>query len=321
MPSTGRDVHIDVPLSSVAIAYRPDRMIADQIAPIIPVQKQSDGYYIWSKADAFRVEDDLRAPGVEANVINRDVSSDTYYALGRALKDRIPYEDIANADAGFVFLERSSRVEFIKDKLMLSWEVRQANQVTSGTNVGSYSAVTSAWTAHGTGTSNPIGDLNTCIQNVEDSTGYRPNSIVFGLQAWREFREHADVINRIYGSLGAAKGARIVNMEQTKALFEIERVLVGGAFQNTADQGQSASLSAIWGDHVLVYYAPLKPRKDKPSFMYSFRWSKLRNLNMGAEVYQLPRAKAEEVELGYYQDEKITSSELGFLLTNVTSST
>jgi len=31
------------------------------------------------------------------------------------------------------------------------------------------------------------------------------------------------------------------------------------------------------------------------------------------------KTKSEEIELGYYQDEKITSSVLGFLLTHVTS--
>ena len=33
------------------------------------------------------------------------------------------------------------------------------------------------------------------------------------------------------------------------------------------------------------------------------------------------RTKSEEVEVGYYQDEKITGDEYGFLIINVTSST
>jgi len=320
MPATGRDVHIDVPLSNVAIGYTPRGFIADQIAPVVPVNKQSDGYYIWSQADAFRVDDDLRAPGTEANVITRGVTSDTFFARNYALKDRIPYEDIENADAGFIFAKRSSRARFIKNKLMLSMEKRVALKCTSGSNVGSYSAVASAWTDYTAGKSAPIADINTGIQNVEDSTGYRPNSIIFGRYAWRHFREHADVIARIYGEVDKGKSARIVTIEQVKALFEVDRVLIGGAYYSTADEGQAVALSQLWNDNVLIYFAPMQPAgpdQEEPSFMYSFRWNKI--MNMEAQVHQLPRAKAEEVELGYYQDEKITADTLGFLITGVGS--
>jgi len=201
---------------------------------------------------------------------------------------------------------------------MLDWEVRLANQVTSTSNVGSSSSVSSSWATSTAGDSDPIGDIRTGITNVHDSTGYLANSIVFGVQAWRNFREHADVIDRIYGSMGDSRGARIVNMLQTASLFEVDRVNVGGAFQNTADEGQTASLSSIWADHVLVYYAPLKARKDKPSFMYAFRWNKV--MTMKAEILQERKKKAESVEVGYYQDEKITASDLSFLITNVNSS-
>ena len=40
MGATGKSVHLNQPLSNVAIAYRPESMIADQICPIEPVDKQ-----------------------------------------------------------------------------------------------------------------------------------------------------------------------------------------------------------------------------------------------------------------------------------------
>ena len=80
MASTGRDLHVDVPLSNVVIGYAPKNMIADQIAPIITVGKQSNAYTIFDSADSFRDEDDKRAPATEANVISRRISSDTFYA-------------------------------------------------------------------------------------------------------------------------------------------------------------------------------------------------------------------------------------------------
>lgn len=315
---TGHDVHIDVPLSNLAIAYRPEGFIADQICPIVPVRKQSDSYLIWDIADAYRVESTLRAPGTEANVIERTVSSGTFFCKNYALKDRIPYEDIVNADANQIFFERSARAEFLKDKLYLDWEYRVAKQVTSGTNCYSYSAVASAWTGYANAT--PINNINTAINVIQDATGQKPNSIIFGLYAWRNFCNCTQVLDRIFGSVGAGPNGRLVAEEQIKTLFSLERVLVAGAYRNSAEEGQSASLSEIWKDNVLVYYAPLAPRKDKPSFMYAFRWAGVQGMDMTAEVFTDDKKKAEEVQLGYYQDEKITASGLSFLITGVGSS-
>lgn len=308
---TGRDLHIDVPLSNVAIAYRPAGMIADQIAPIINVNKQSDGFYVYDIADAFRTEEDARAPGTEANVMTRNFSSDTYFADNYALMDRIPYEDLENADAKAIFTERGVRTQAIKDKLMLNWEVRLAAQVTNPSNVGSSSAVSSVWTDHVN--SDPIGDIITAMDVVEDRSGYRPNGVAMSGSVWRHFREHADVIKRVYGNTTGAKG-RIVVRENAKAIFELDRFIIADGYQNVAADGQPVSLSRIWGADVLVYFAPLTARKDLPSYMYSFRWNKI--MKMAAMVYQLPKAKAEEIELGYYQDEKITAKRLSFLIQN-----
>ena len=319
MGSTGRDLHVDIPLSNVAIAYKPMGMIADQIAPIVPVPKQSDAYTIWNLADVYRVEDTKRAPATEANIITRSVSSGTFFCDNYALKDRIPYEDLENADAGMILTERSQRIEYIKDHLMLDMELRVANLCTSTSNVGSSSTISSAWTDYTAGNSDPIGDINTAINNIEDATGQRPNSVLFGRYAWRNFREHADVIDRIYGNETGAN-ARVVNMKNVMDLFELERALVGGAYQNTADEGQTAVLSQMWNDNVLLYYAPPAAAKNRPSFMYSFRWNKVKGFNMAANIFQDEKAAAEEIQLGYYQDEVITASALGYLLTGVGSS-
>jgi len=315
--STGKELHVNVPLSRVAMDYEPKNIIADQIAPIINVDKQSDAYSVYSIAEAYMIEEDKRAPGAEAQVITRSVSSGTYFANNHALKDDLPYEDIANCDAGILLTKRSSRIRYIKKKLYLNWEYRLASKVTSTSNVGSSSAVGSNWSDTATGKSDPIGDIHTAQDNVLGSTGYFPNRVIFSRIAWRFFQNHADVITRLYGHQTSGKG-RLVSVKQAAALLEVDHVYVGQALYNTAGENQTADLNDIWGTDVLVYYAPDQPSIEEASFMYSFRWNKL--MNMNAVVHQLPRAQKEQVELGYYQDEKITGASLGFLITDVRSS-
>jgi len=65
--ATAESLHIDQLLSNVAINYRPMGMIADMVFPVVPVQKQSDHYAIFSRADILRIENTARSPGTEAN--------------------------------------------------------------------------------------------------------------------------------------------------------------------------------------------------------------------------------------------------------------
>lgn len=316
MGSTSHDLHIDAALSEMAIGYRPEGFIADMIFPIVDVAKQSDLYVVWSREDRLRIHDTKRAPGTEAKLIVESVSSSTYFAKNYALKTSVTIEDYKNADPIFLDNLNTGKTELVLDGLLLDWEVRAAKQVTSGTNVGSYSAVGSAWTGSG---ADPIGDMNIALDNVQYSTGVRPNRVTFGLQAWKAFRRHSTVQNIIFGT---NNGGGYPNVEQVKSLLEVDDIQIGGAFQNAAAEGLPENLSLIWNDHVLAYYAPMSPQKERPSFGYSFRWNQpgLPNMQVERHPYDTKR-KAQQIEAGYYQDEVITGSTYGFLLTNVTSST
>lgn len=319
MGATGRDLHIDVPLSNVAENYRPENMVGPDIAPVVPVQKQSNSYNIWSQADALRTEDDKRSPGGEAKKITRSVSSGTYFCNNYALKFPLTLEDRENMDPPFIQQMRNGKVEYIKDKLHLNWEYRLAVKCTDSTYVGSYSTVASDWMDYTSGNSDPKGDCETAIYNVQDLTTIRPNSCLMGELAWRHFRRHEDIIDVLYGNSGTGK-VRYASREQFKELFELERFNVGAAYYNTAEEGLAASYSQLWGDFVLFYYAPMRPSTERPSYMYSFRWQRPAIPNMQAEVHPFDtKTKSEEVELGYYQDEKVTGVNLSFLLTHVTS--
>jgi len=315
--SQGRDLHIDALLSQMAIGYFQDTGIAGLIAPVVPVGKQGDMYSVFSRADALRTEDSNRSPGTEANKITRTISSDTYYAQNYALKYPVTLEDRVNADPVFRQNLITNAAEYVLDKLSLGWEQRVATLVQATTSVGSSAGVGSEWGA--AASSDPIGDMETAMDNVQDLTGKRPNNIVMGLAAWRSLKRNSSVRDLIFGSTNAQRN---VTKAQIAAALEVDRVLVGAAYRNTANEAQAETLSAVWGDHVTCYYAPASPSRDKPSWMYSFRWAAPGLPNMQAERHPFDtKTKTEEVEVGYYQAEKITGAEYGFTLISVNSST
>lgn len=309
------DLHVDKLLSQMALDYKPEGFIADRIMPIVTVDKQSDYYSEFSRADKLRIDDTKRAPDTEARRIEIGVGSGTFFCTNYALQAPITLEDSKNADP--IFLDRiiNGRTELIMDKLLLDWELRVATMVTNTSNVGSSAGVSSGWGGAGA----PLDDINTAIDNVRFSNGVRPNHIVFGLEAWLSFRRDSTIRNLIFGT---NNGGGYPSTGQVGDLLEVENVLIGGAFRNTGQEGQSESLSTIWGDDVLVYYAPETPNKERPSFAYSFRWAQPGLPNMVAERHAFDtRRKSSSIEVGYYQDEKVTGASYAFLMDAVNSST
>lgn len=56
-----KSVHIDAALTNISVSYAPQGFIADIIAPVVPVEKESDKYYVWNRDDTFRTYDDKLA--------------------------------------------------------------------------------------------------------------------------------------------------------------------------------------------------------------------------------------------------------------------
>lgn len=315
MTATSHDVHIDQLLSNMAIDYKPEGFIADMIFPTVDVAKQSDKYAVFDRGQRLRQQNTNRAPGTLAREVTREVGSATYFCNNYALSYPVTLEDRNNADPIFVSKLYDQGAEFLLDHLMLDMEVRVATQVTNTSNVGSSSAVSSAWNGAGS----PLADVNQAIDNVQYSNGIKPSDVTFGVDAWDSFRRDSTVRNLIFGT---NNGGGYPSTAQVAELLGVKRVHIGGVFQNTADEGQDESLSSIWGDNVLVYARPDAPSMDRPSFAYNFLWNKPGVPKKTVERHPYnTRTKSEHIEVGYYQDEKITGASYGFLLTAVNSST
>jgi hypothetical protein len=315
--STGRDLHIDQNLTNVALNYRPVGMIADMIAPIVPVQKETDLYPVFSQAEAFAIESTLRSRGTRAQRITRSVSSAGYTAKNYALAYDLPIEDRANMDAAYAFELESGAARYLVDKLTLDWDRRVLSTVGSASNVATGFLTGSAW--NGATNGDPISQIYRAIEQIQGSTAYRPNRLLFGWQAYNLFRRNTNVRNFV---LGTNNGGGILSRSAVAGIFEVEQVLVAEAFYNSANEAKAMTLASTFpADAVLAYYTPSGPSREVPSFMYSFRWNNPA-LPAPLAVERHPydtKQKVESIEAGYYQDEKITSSALGALLLGVGS--
>lgn len=315
--STGKDLHVDQLMSEIAINYRPSGMIADAIAPIVEVGKETDIYPVFSRAEAFSIEDDLRARGQPAKRITRSVSSASYLAKNYALAQPVYIEDRANMDAALQFELETGAARYLVDKLTLNWDRRVLNTVGSASNVSTGFLCGSSWVGPTNG--DPISQIWKAMEQQQNVTAQKPNSILFGWRAWNYFRRNVNARNYV---LGTNNGGGAVTRTAAQEAFEVDRLLVAGAFYNTANEAQAEALSNNpIHDAVLIYYAPLAPSREAPSFMYSFRWT---NPLFGTPfaVIRHPfdsKTRIEEMEASYYQDERVTGASYASLLLGVGS--
>lgn len=315
--ATGRDLHVDQLMSQIAINFRPMGMIWDQIAPIIPVAKETDSYPVFSRAEAFAVEDDLRSRGAEANRITRSVSSAQYAVKNYALAMDTAVEDRANMDAAFQFELDAGTTRYITTKLMLSADRRVLAKAVAG--VGTTIVPASSWTVAGVNGGDPISQLIQVGETIKGATAQKPNSLVFGWKAWSAFRRNEKARNLI---MGTNNGGGLIMPAQAKAVFEVDRFIIAEAFYNPANENKTGTFSTTFPpDAVLMYYAPLSPSREDPSFMYSFRWvaSELGTPFAAIRHQFETRKKVDGLEVSYYQDERVTGGEYGALFAGVSS--
>ncbi len=317
-------IHIDKHLTNVALNFRTPRdFFCNMIAPVVNVQKQSDLYKVYDQGDLWRIEDTQRAPGTEANEIDINISSDSYFAKNFAMKAKLTIEDMANRDAAFVRDQTTGMVLTLRDKLMLDCDNRVGALVSNTSNVGSAVNVASAW-ADSTGcpdaNADPFCDLNERIDSVHFGTGYRPNKMLIGVTAWKNLKRHPLIIDKTQKT-GVTGGAANASILQIQELFGFDKVLLASTFKDNAEEGQAKAIVPIFDDQILIYYAPPTPSLELPSYMYSFRWTGggLQNMNVRRLAFD-DKTQTSAIEIGYYQDEKIVSAPLAALLSFTGSS-
>lgn len=311
----GGDAHLDVPLSNYAVrAFDAEAggFIAEQLLPVVPVEKQSDKYYTIDKGAFLRVPDTRRSPKTAANRVEFRVSSDSYFADNYALATDHALEDLANADRAIMLRENST--DLVLNNLRLDQERRIANLVTSISNVGSGVQLTGAnkWSDPN---SDPRADVNTGHAFIRNQTGLLPNTAVIDWDTMMVVKRHPLLLDLYKYTSGGE-----LNDGQLAEILGVPRVLVGrGIVENALEEGTS-SMTNIWGNNVLLAHIGPDTGLRSRTLGVRMRWTPagmpgpfqvITSQENGAGSKHI-----EILEAGYFQDEKVVASDLGYVIQN-----
>lgn len=322
------DLHIDKALTNMSVQYLQDEsnFIAGQVFPMVPVQKQSDRYFVYKKEDWFRDDAQERAPGTESAGGDYDIdNTPTYFCRKYAFHKDVFEEDRANADDPLTPDEDA--VAFVTDKILLNKENNWARTFFKtgvwGTDL--QGAATAAagkvvyWDDYAN--SSPIEDITAASTAQAEVTGKRPNTIVMGRRAYDALKNHPDFLDRVkYTQKG------VVTTDLIAQMFDVDRVLVANAIQNTAKKGQQAAMSFILGNHVLLCYTTNAPRLKTATAGYTFVWTGLMGSNaLGGRInrFSMPHLGigTERIECELAYDMKVIAADMGTFIENAVKPT
>jgi hypothetical protein len=310
--ATGRDLHVDVPMSQAILNYRTRGLVGEFIFAVVPVFKQTDLIPFFPLGEYLRNEKCERAPGTDANIVRFSVGTMSYACKNYALRFPMTIEDRENADE--VWQVRQNGAYLITDLLRIAKEKRVTDSISSATNVSTIFTCASAWSAGG----DPYRQLLKAMNQTEDLTGFRPNKLAFGKNAWRALMANSAVCGKLFpfGSGG------VPTTEAVARLLEVDEIQVAGAYYNSAAEGQTAVLAKFLDDAVLGFYQPNQPGLGPlPRAYATLRWTKPGIPNMAVEALPFDAYKKSEfIEVGVYDDEKVLDKNLAFLMRGVNSS-
>lgn len=300
-----KSVHVDAPLTNVAIKFKNMALVAERIFPVIPVAKESDKYYIFRKEELI-IDKALRAAGAKSKEITWDVDTATYSAEEYALSHLVPDRIVANAD--HAVRPKITSTQKLTNKILLAQEKRVADVVMSTVNITNNGAPSVQWDQ---ASPNIEGDVDTAKNSVRTNAGIEPTSILIPYRVAQIVKRDTTVRNLIRYTVPGDILLR--NGDLPPVLWNLE-VVVAGAIQNTANEAASETLTDVWKDNVLVFYKEATPSLDALSLGYIFRVG-----NWITKSWRVEDRAGDMVEVGVIEDEKLVAAAAGYLLTNVAS--
>lgn len=266
---------INPTLTAIAMVYSnpATALIADDVMPRISTAKK----FAWSNYDVaqgFTVPQTLvgrKSVPTEVDFTGTLVNDEV---LDYGLDDIVPNDEV-DAFNSMVKPARGGPLNPLDVSTMLTTkliqldrEVRVAGRVfnTASFAAGNQATLsgTSQWSDFAN--SNPLDAILAAL----DVPVYRPNVAVFGQATFTKLRQHPRIVQAVFGT---AQTGGVVTRDQLAQVLEIQKVVVGAGFVNTARKGQAVNNQRVWGKHAAFLYVDKEAAMaQQPCWGFTAQW-------------------------------------------------
>ena len=305
---TQSSVHVEAILTNISVAYfqQNQNFIATRVFPVVPVSKQSDKFFTYTKNDWFRDEAQRRADATESAGGGYNLSTDSYQADVYAFHKDIGDQTRANADAP-INVDREA-AEFVTSRIALKMETQFVSNFFTTSIWGTDSTPTNLWSDYTS--SDPIGDIETGKRTILSTTGYEPNTLVLGYDTFIQLKNHPDLVDRIkYTS------SNVLTEDVMASLFGVPRVMVAKSVKATNNEGATGAYAFNYGKNALLTYAAPSAGLLQPSGGYIMSWTGVSGglgQTVGVSRMRMEQFKADRIEAEVAFDMKVIGTDLGY---------
>ncbi|MDF3058030.1 MAG: major capsid protein [Rariglobus sp.] len=164
--------------------------------------------------------------------------------------------------------------------------------------------------------SDPVADVKAVKQIIRAATGMVPNLLTIPETVKDKLSVHPK-IRAIFPNYDGDIG-----VEQLRIAFGVASLKISGAIQNTAAEGQAASLADLWADDVVLSVSNPGQDLELPNAARTFHWTAAGESGGGdvgsfVETYRDDPIKSDVHRSLHHTDEKITGDGFAYMLTNV----
>lgn len=305
-------VHSNTFLSNMSVQYANDEYIGERLVGYVPVAKRSDAYAIFPKRERLEYPDDSLSSRSEPNELDESRSSDNYSVKDYGFKNFVSDDTLDNQDGAFD--EMMDLVEAINEGIAFKRELRIASALTNSSNYAGNTSTLSGsnqWDSAAGG--DPIKDIQTAKAALWQGRGATKLMGFTSLSVFNCLARHPAILDVLkYNRSGLATRSEIAQH------FGLDDLLVGEARKQTANQGQTASYSRIWGLHFGLVRVAARATRRSAHFASLFR---LNGDPVTTEWYdpRVGKKGGNYAKVGVSEDLKVVAGDTGYLLVNCTA--
>jgi hypothetical protein len=250
-------VHIDRALTNMSLAYKNEGYIAGMVAPILPVNKRSDKYFVYNREAFLRSSGvdpngrplSIRRPTAEAAEVDYALSTDNYYCEEIALSDLVPYEEIQAADEPLQPLIDAQ--DGLNERVLLDNEIAVASVAMNTSNYASGNKATlttggsgTSWASYASASSLPFSNFSTAKNVVRSGIMRVPNALTINYQAAEILSNHPTYTDRFkYTTTEIATKSGLVPVIRGLEVIEGTAIRI-----NSAEGASTVTTGDVWVD-------------------------------------------------------------------------
>jgi hypothetical protein len=310
LPNPRNRARVDKLLVNVSRRRNVEGLIANQVLTSVTVTKDSGLIGKYDKSN-LRIEHDIVGgetpyPRVAASVKD----SDTYLLQKHGLSAIITEEDRANEEQPFD--ARSDRTVELTDKLLLGKEIALATPLTDTGTLTNNVTLSGTDQYNDYSSSDPLGDFSTARASIYANAG-KPARIpgTFAIVPWDVFDTlsfHPDLMDTLKYTKPKDMG---LTEQELARVMGVNRLLVPWSQYNSAKEGQTDVITAVWGKNIIFGYAPMSGTKRMETL--GFQVSKRENTRVFTRQLGNP-PNAEEIMMDIEYDFLLTEVGAAYLI-------